>query len=98
MENLSIHKDMLSITRVSLILNCSPATIKRWYKWADKSGKTMFEAGLPAYTIGTKGTWYFNSEQVQQLQLFRKNLQWGQMSEFNSKYYWSKKKGENDDK
>lgn len=94
MENWNIHNDLLSITRTALMLNCSPATIKRWYKWADKSGKTICEVGLPAYTTDSKGTWYFKLEQVTELQNFRKNLKWGQMSDFNSKYYWSKKKGE----
>ena len=94
MENWNIHNEMLSITRAALILNCSPATIKRWYKWADKSGKAICEVGLPTYTTDSKGTWYFKLEQVTELQNFRKNLKWGQMSDFNSKYYWSKKKGE----
>lgn len=94
MENWNIHNDLLSITRTALMLNCSPATIKRWYKWADKSGKAIWEVGLPAYTTDSKGTWYFKLEQVTELQNFRKNLKWGQMSDFNSKYYWSKKKGE----
>lgn len=94
MENWNIHNDLLSITRTALMLNCSPATIKRWYKWADKSGKAICEVDLPAYTTDSKGTWYFKLEQVTELQNFRKNLKWGQMSDFNSKYYWSKKKGE----
>lgn len=94
MENWNIHNDLLSITRTALMLNCSPATIKRWYKWADKSGKAICEVCLPAYTTDSKGTWYFKLEQVTELQNFRKNLKWGQMSDFNSKYYWSKKKGE----
>ena len=94
MENWNIHNDLLSITRTALMLNCSPATIKRWYKWADKWGKAIYEVGLPAYTTDSKGTWYFKLEQVTELQNFRKNLKWGQMSDFNSKYYWSKKKGE----
>lgn len=94
MENWNIHNEILSITRTALMLNCSPATIKRWYKWADKSGKSIREVGLPAYTTDSKGTWYFKLEQVTELQNFRKNLKWGQMSDFNSKYYWSKKKGE----
>lgn len=94
MENWNIHNDLLSITRTALMLNCSPATIKRWYKWADKSGKAICEVGLPAYTTDSKGTWYFKLEQVTELQNFRKNLKWGDMSDFNSKYYWSKKKGE----
>ncbi len=97
MENWNIHNDMLSITRTALMLNCSPATIKRWYKWADKSGKTICEVGLPAYIKDSKGTWYFKLEQILELQNFRKNLKWGQMSDFNSKYYWSKKKGESDE-
>lgn len=94
MEKLSIHNDDYSITRVAIILNCSPATIKRWYKWASKENKTFQEVGLPIYTTDNRGTWYFNDEQVSQLLNFKKNLKWGQMSKFNSKYYWSKKKGE----
>lgn len=97
MDNWNIHNDMLSITRTALMLNCSPATIKRWYKWADKSGKAICEVGLPAYIKDSKGTWYFKLEQIPELQNFRKNLKWGQMSEFNSKYYWSKKKGESNE-
>ena len=38
------------------------------------------------------GTWFFTLEQVNELQNFRQNLKWGQMADFNSKYYWSKKK------
>lgn len=95
MENFNIHNELLSITRVALLLNCSPATIKRWYKWAKKTGRTVSEVGLPIYVTDTKGTWYFKMEQIPELQNFRKNLKWGEMSDFNSKYYWSKKKGEN---
>lgn len=94
MQNSNIHNQMYSITRVALLLNCSPATIKRWYKWANKTGKTIDEVGLPAYGVSTKGTWYFTIEQVKELQNFRKNLKWGQMAKFNSEYYWSKKKGD----
>lgn len=93
MEDWNIHNEMYSITRVALMLNCSPATIKRWYKWAKKSGKTTCEVGLPDYTTDARGTWHFKIEQVQQLQSFKKNMKWGEMAEFNSKYYWSKKKG-----
>lgn len=94
MDELNIHNQMYSITRTALMLNCSPATIKRWYKWADKTGRTICEVGLPAYTTDTRGTWHFTLEQVSQLRDFKKNIKWGQMAEFNSKYYWSKKKGE----
>lgn len=94
MEELNIHNQMYSITRTALMLNCNPATIKRWYKWADKTGRTICKVGLPAYTTDTRGTWFFTYEQIKQLQEFRANLKWGEMSEFNSKYYWSKKKGE----
>ena len=94
MDNWNIHNDMLSITRTSLMLNCSPATIKRWYKWVKISKRNTEEVGLPKFTTDKKGTWFFTYEQIGQLQNFRKNLKWGQMSEFNSKYYWSKKKGD----
>lgn len=98
MENWNIHSDAYSITRVALFLNCSPATIKRWYKWAEKTGRTTGEVGLPDYTTDNKGTWYFKYHQISQLQNFRKNLKWGEMSDFNAKYYWSKKKGESNGK
>lgn len=94
MEELDIHKDKYSITRVSIILGCSPATIKRWYKWASKENQLWDKVGLPIYSKDNRGTWYFSREQVNQLINFKKNLKWGQMSDFNSKYYWSKKKGE----
>lgn len=94
MEQLNIHNQMYSITRTALMLNCSPATIKRWYKWAEKTGRTISEVGLPTYITDTRGTWHFTLEQVSELRNFKKNIKWGQMAEFNSKYYWSKKKGE----
>lgn len=98
MDDWNIHNEFFSITRVALMINCSPATIKRWYKWADKSGKAICEVGLPAYVTNNKGTWFFNLQDVQSLIQFKKNLKWGQMSDFNSKYYWSKKKGESNGK
>lgn len=58
------------------------------------TGRTLKQVNLPQYTTDNRGTWYFTPEQVKQLQEFRKNLKWGEMAEFNSKYYWSKKKGE----
>lgn len=94
MEQLDIHNDKYSITRVSIILNCSPATIKRWYKWASMTNELWEDIGLPIYSRDTRGTWYFTNEQVKQLINFKKNLKWGQMANFNSKYYWSKKKGD----
>lgn len=97
MEEWNIHNQKYSITRVAIILNCSPLTIKRWYKWASSTDETLKNLGLPQYTTDKRGTWYFNSEQIKQLQNFRKNLKWGQMSDFNSKYYWSKKKGESNE-
>jgi len=93
-----IHNEICSITRTALILNVSPATIKRWYKWAIKTGRTLEEVGLPQYVTDNRGTWYFTFDQVTQLQDFRKCLKWGAMAEFNSKYYWSKKKGDNSGK
>lgn len=90
----TIHNETISITRVALMLNVNPLTIKRWYKWAMKAGKTKEEVGLPVYNTDGRGTWLFTLEQVKELQTFRKNLKWGEMAEFNSKYYWSKKKGE----
>ena len=91
MENFDVHNETLSITRTALILNCSPATIKRWYKWAEKSGRTICEVGLPDYSTDGRGTWYFKMSQIKQLQDFRINLKWGEMAEFNSKYYWGRK-------
>lgn len=96
-SNYTIHNEIFSITRAALMLNCSPATIKRWYKWADKTGRTICELGLPSYVTDTRGTWYFNLNDIKQLHEFRKNLKWGQMSEFNKKYYWTKKKGESNE-
>lgn len=90
----TIHTEQISITRVALMLNIAPLTIKRWYKWAMTTGKTNEEIGLPQYTTDNRGTWFFTLEQVNELQTFRKNIKWGQMAEFNSKYYWSKKKGD----
>lgn len=97
MEEWNIHNGMYSITRVAIMLNCSPATIKRWYKWVSKTNQTIENAGLPQYTTDKKGTWFFTLEQVKELNNFRNNLKWGQMSEFNQKYYWSKKKGESNE-
>lgn len=94
MEKYNVHNDMLSITRVSLALNCSPATIKRWYRWADKMGKTICEVGLPAYIPDSRGTWYFKTSQLNDLINFRNNLKRGEMSTFHKQYYWKKKKGE----
>ena len=88
----TIHTEKLSITRVSLILNVAPLTIKRWYKWAMNTGKTIEEVGLPQYVTDNRGTWFFTPEQITELQDFRKNLKWGEMADFNSKYYWSKRK------
>lgn len=97
MEDFNIHNQLFSITRVAIILNCSPLTIKRWYKWASSIDEPLENLGLPQYKTDNRGTWYFTIEQVGQLQNFRKNLKWGQMSDFNSKYYWSKKKGESNE-
>ncbi len=88
----TIHTGQISITRVAFMLNVSPLTIKRWYKWAKKTGKTPEDVGLPIYTTDNRGTWFFTMEQVNQLQEFRQNLKWGEMAEFNSKYYWGKRK------
>lgn len=93
----TVHTEQISITRVAFMLNVNPLTIKRWYKWAMNTGKTIEEVGLPQYTTDNRGTWFFNLEQVNELQNFRQNLKWGQMAEFNSKYYWSKKKGEDNE-
>ena len=93
----TIHTEQISITRVALMLNVAPLTIKRWYKWAMKTGKTIEEVGLPKYTTDRRGTWFFTLEQINELQNFRQNLKWGTMAEFNSRYYWSKKKGENNE-
>lgn len=97
MEEWNIHNEIYSITRVSIILNCSPATIKRWYRWVSKTNQTIEKVGLPKYTTNSRGTWFFTNEQIKQLQHFKQNLKWGEMSEFNSKYYWSKKKGDKND-
>ena len=97
MEDWNIHSQMYSITRVAIILNCSPITIKRWYKWASLSDEPLENLNLPQYQTDKRGTWYFNSEQIKQLQDFRKNLKWGRMSNLNSKYYWSNKKGESNE-
>lgn len=90
----TVHNEKYSITRVALILNCSPATIKRWYKWAEKTGRTLEKAGLPQFTKDNRGTWIFEENQVNELFEFRKNIKRGQMADFNERYYWSKKKGE----
>lgn len=94
MQELDIHNNTYSVTRASIILGCSPLTIKRWYKWASIENEPLEKVGLPVYTTDKRGTWYFTDEQVKQLLTFKQNLKWGQMSDFNSKYYWSKKKGE----
>lgn len=95
MENWNtIHNELLSITRVSLILNCSVITIKRWYKWANEYDISQINGvSLPQYTTDNRGTWFFTYPQVNQLREFRKHLKWGQMSKFNCRYY-NKKKGE----
>lgn len=87
----TIHTEQISITRVAFMLGVAPLTIKRWYKWASTTGKLLEEIGLPQYTTDNRGTWFFTLDQISQLQDFRENLKWGQMAEFNSKYYWSKK-------
>lgn len=93
----TIHNETISITRVAFMLNVNPLTIKRWYKWAMKTGRNPKELGLPDYSTDNRGTWFFTLEQINQLQEFRKNLKWGEMAEFNSRYYWSKKKGDRDE-
>ena len=94
MDNWNIHNEMYSISRVALLLNCSVPTIKRWYKYARLNDEPI---EMPQYTTDNKGTWYFKHEQILELQNFRKKLKWGQMSKFNEKYYWSKKKGKSND-
>lgn len=79
------------------MLNVAPLTIKRWYKWAMNTGRTLNEVGLPEYSTDNRGTWFFTMEQINQLQQFRQSLKWGEMAEFNSQYYWSKKKGDRDE-
>lgn len=73
------------IGEVAKEINRSAQTIKHWYKWAEESGNTNV---LPkVFRLDSRGTRYFRLEDVPKLAEFAENIEYGQMSDYNSKLW-----------
>lgn len=88
---------MYSTSRTAMLLDISPITLKRWYKWyEDDSYKKPYDfKGLPPYTTDGRGTKFFTDEALDELVEFKDELEnghWrGCMAEFNANYQWGKR-------
>lgn len=84
-----------STSRASQMLDVSPDTLKRWYKWyEDSSYKKPSGLKLPDYERDGRGTKFFSKNDIKELKSFKKKLQKeyrGCMARFNARYQWGKK-------
>jgi hypothetical protein len=88
-----IQENYVSISKVCLLLEISPHTIKRWYKfWENDSFSKPDDLYLPPYYyVDRRKTKYFKKEDIPKLVAFHEALQTthrGCMSEYNAAYQW----------
>ena len=91
-----LNSDYLSISRAAYMIEISPTTIKRWYKWWESDGFSHpSDLYLPPYYHKDKRrTKHFKREDIMALKEFRNKLQtthMGVMADFNAAYQWGKR-------
>lgn len=87
------NKEYLSINQVSVIIDCSATSIKRWYKWfEDDNYEKPLDLKLPPYYyVDGRKTKHFKREDIIILQDFKEKLNTshkGIMAEYNANYQW----------
>lgn len=88
-----LQDNYLSINKVCLLLEISPHTIKRWYRfWENPEFEKPKDLYLPPYYyVDRRKTKYFKKEDLPKLVEFHKALNTthrGCMSEYNAAYQW----------
>lgn len=94
-----ITENYVSISKVCLLTEISPQTIKRWYKfWENPEFKKPEGLYLPPYYyVDRRRTKHFKKEDIPKLVEFHEALQTthrGCMSEYNAAYQWKRKVGD----
>ena len=88
-------QERFTTARAAQILDVSPQTLKRWYKWYhDDTYKKPEGLKLPSPVINEFGTMLFTMEQLQELHKFQEDLRTkyrGCMAEFNAVYQWGRR-------
>ena len=87
------NQSYLSINQVSIIIDSSVTTIKRWYKWyEDDNFDKPLDLVLPKYYyLDGRKTKYFHRNDIVILQKFKECLNTchkGIMAEYNAEYQW----------
>lgn len=88
-----LQETYVSISKVCLITEISPQTIKRWYKfWENPEFEKPKDLYLPPYYfVDRRRTKYFKKEDIIKLVRFHEALNTthrGCMSEYNAAYQW----------
>ena len=80
------------INEVAKIINRTPTTIKRWYRWDRSNFTKPNHLKLPKVNISKhhrKMTW--DEQAIQELIIFRDNLKYGDMNVFNACWQWGER-------
>lgn len=78
-------EEFCRIGTVAKEIDRSAQTIKHWYKWAEQSGNT--DMLPPVYRLDSRGTRYFKKADIPKLAEFAEGIEYGQMSDYNSKLW-----------
>lgn len=92
-------KNYVSIGKAALLIDCSTASIKRWYQWYESPRYEVPEGVKlpPYYHLDKRLTKYFDPKDIQMLKKFKRQLQtthYGCMADYNADKCWGKNEKE----